>query len=141
MTRIPSVGLSPTNQSSRGPADLRDLDINHFLNLMITELQNQDPLNPMDNSELLQQLSQIREISATNKLTETLQSVLNGQQLTTASALIGKKITALSDDKRNVEGTVDRVSVELDENDKQTLRVHIGGQKVRLKNIREIVKE
>jgi len=140
MTRIPNIGNSPANGAVRGPTDLRDLDMNHFLDLMITELQNQDPLNPVDNSQLLQQLSQIREISATNELTDTLESVLSGQQLSTASTLIGKKINALSDDDKNVQGVVDRVSVALDDEEKQILRVHIGNDSIELKNIREILK-
>jgi len=140
MTRIPGIGTPSTGGAVRGPTDLRELDINHFLDLMITELQNQDPLNPVDNSELLQQLSQIRSISATNQLTDTLHSVLDGQQLTTASSLIGKKITALTDDNKNVEGVVDRVSVDQDEQENQILRVHIGDDGIQLKNIREIVK-
>jgi flagellar hook assembly protein FlgD len=40
----------------------------------------------MENSELVQQISQIREISATNQLTDTLTSVLMGQNTATASS-------------------------------------------------------
>src|SRR5262245_50416768 len=142
MTRLPSIGAptAASNESARGPNDLRDLDMSHFLDLMITELQNQDPLNPVDNSELLQQLSQIREISATNKLTDTLESVLNGQQLATASTLIGQNVNALTDDNSNVSGIVDRVSVEQDDEENSILRVHIGNKSIQLKNIREILK-
>jgi flagellar basal-body rod modification protein FlgD len=120
--------------------DLEDLDINHFLQLMITELTNQDPLNPMDNTQLVQQIGHIREISATNQLTDTLASLHVGQSLTTASSLLGKEVTALHADGRNVSGVVDRVSVEVDSNDnsKRTYRVHVGGQVVDLKNVREV---
>jgi flagellar basal-body rod modification protein FlgD len=107
---------------------------------MITELQNQDPLNPMDNAQLVEQIGQIRSISATTQLSDTLGSVLAGQNLTTASSLIGKKVSALTDANENVIGVVDRVSVEVDEDDsdKRTYRVHIGDQKIDLKNVREI---
>ena len=47
---------------------------------MITELQNQDPLNPMDNTQMLEQINQIRQIGATDKLTSTLDSVLLGSE-------------------------------------------------------------
>jgi flagellar basal-body rod modification protein FlgD len=119
---------------------LRDLDVDHFLKLMIAELTNQDPMNPMDNSQMMQQINQLREISATDKLTDTLDSVLLGQNLSTASSLIGKEVKALSDDAKDITGVVDRVTVETSGNDnaKRTLRVHIGNNKVDLKNIREI---
>ena len=72
MSRIDSI--LPTQPDAGSDArDLRDLDLNEFLQLMITELQNQDPLDPMDNSEILQQITQIREISATDSLQETLE--------------------------------------------------------------------
>jgi flagellar hook assembly protein FlgD len=82
-----------------------------FLKLMIAELQNQDPLNPMDNSELVGQISQMREITATDKMTETLDTVLLGQNISSATNLIGAEIDAISDDQQKVSGVVERVSV------------------------------
>jgi flagellar basal-body rod modification protein FlgD len=113
---------------------LRDLDMDEFLQLMITELQNQDPLNPLENAEILQQISQIREIGATGRLTETLESVLLGQNLTSATSMIGKTVKALSDDAKEVSGLVDRVSV----TDGET-RLHIGDKAIRLKNVKEVL--
>jgi len=141
MSRINTTFPTPT-QADPGskPRKLEDLDIDEFLKLMITELTNQDPLNPMDNAQLVEQIGQIRNISATTKLSDTLDSVLTGQSLTTASSLIGKSVTALNEKNENVAGVVDRVSVEVDENDnsKRTFRVHIGDDRVDLKNVREI---
>lgn len=143
MSQVPATGagLPTAAGEKRGAKDLRDLELGQFLQLMITELQNQDPLDPMDNSEILQQISQIREISSTDSLSETLQSVLTGQNLATASGLIGKQVSALNDSLENVEGVVDRVSVEVDDEDnsKRTLRVHIGPHSIDLNNVREIV--
>jgi flagellar basal-body rod modification protein FlgD len=129
----------PTDPSAK-PRQLEDLDIDEFLKLMITELTNQDPLNPMDNAQLVEQIGQIRNISATTKLSDTLDTVLTGQSLSTASSLIGKRVTALNDQNENVAGVVDRISVEVDDNDssKRTFRVHIGNNRVDLKNVREI---
>jgi flagellar basal-body rod modification protein FlgD len=141
MTQIPNVsGAGATSGASNKPRDLRDLDVEHFLKLMIAEMQNQDPLSPMDNSQMIAQINQLREISATDKLTDTLDAVLLGQNLTTASSLIGKQVSALTDDARDVKGTVDRVSVDTSSSTgARTLRVHIGNDKINLKNIREIV--
>lgn len=117
--------------------DLRSVDLNQFLDLMIAELQNQDPLNPMDNAQLVQQISQIREIGATNQLSETLASLQLGQNLSTASSLIGKQVLALGDDGTDIQGVVDRVSVEVS-GDKRTLQGHIGEQTFDLGNVREV---
>jgi len=136
-------GFTPTLPSATtgSKTDLRDVDINDFLSLMITELQNQDPLNPMDNAQMLEQIGQIRQISATSQLTESLDAMFIGQNLATATNLIGKRVSALTDDGKNVEGLVDRVTVEVDQKDdsKRTLTVRMGDKTVQLKNVREIL--
>ena len=109
------------------------LDMTQFLDLMITELQNQDPLNPMENSEILQQISQIREVGATEKLTQTLDSVLLGQNVSSATNLIGKYVRAMDDTGKEVLGQVDRVTIS-----DGTPKVHIGDREVRLTNVGEI---
>jgi flagellar basal-body rod modification protein FlgD len=147
MSRINTTFPTPTEtdlagQATNGPRTLQELDIDEFLKLMITELTNQDPLNPMDNAQLVEQIGQIRNISATSKLSDTLGAVLSGQSLSTASSLIGKRVAALTDQNQNVTGVVDRVSVDVDpdDNDKRTFRVHIGEHRIDLKNVREINK-
>lgn len=87
------------------------LKIEDFLKLMTTELQNQDPLNPTDNSQLLQQLSQMQSITASNNLTSTLNSVLLGTNLSSGASLIGKGVSGLSDKGDSIVGTVDSVSM------------------------------
>ena len=144
MSNVSSTGALPqVTPSTRGKTnDLRQVDMDQFLQLLIAEMQHQDPLSPMDNSQILEQIGQIREISATNQLSDTLASVLTGQQMSTASSLIGKSVSALSDSGTNISGVVDRVSIEPDENDEsaRVLRVHIGSARIRMENIREIVR-
>ena len=143
MSRIPAVGAAAGSGSVGNAGDLREVDLNQFLQLLVTELQNQDPLDPMDNSEILAQISQIREISATDQLSDTLGSVLLGQNMATASGLIGKRINALTEGAENIDGVVDRVTVVVDQNDdaNRSLRVHVGEHDIRLENIREIVED
>jgi len=110
------------------------LSLDDFFQLMISELQNQDPLNPLENHQLLQQISQIQEYGATQKLTQTLDAVLLGQNLSNATGLIGRFVYALSDEGNDVLGVVNRVSVA--QND---VRVHVGNEEVKLGNIREVM--
>ena len=141
MSRIPSAGPIQDTGAVRQSGELRDLNLDDFLQLMITELQNQDPLSPLDNAQIVQQMGQIREISATNQLIDTLDAVLTGQNLGTASTLIGKEVSALTDAGDAVKGVVDRVSVETDEKNKnlRTYRLHVGSQHVRMSNVREVL--
>ena len=131
----------PSNPAADNkPHDIKDLEVDQFLQLMITELTNQDPLNPMDNTQLVEQIGQIRQITATSQLSDTLSVLQAGQNLTTASSLIGKEITALTDQNENVTGVVDKITVEVDpqDNDKRSYRVHVGSHDIDLKNVREV---
>ncbi|WP_425398300.1 flagellar hook assembly protein FlgD [Aeoliella sp.] len=113
MSQISATSNSPTNDNAFGTANtLNDLDLDAFLNLMIAELQNQDPLNPLENDELLAQISQIREVGATDRLTETLDSVLLGQNIASATNLIGADVVALDENGERVTGNVRRVSID-----------------------------
>ncbi|MBL8873916.1 MAG: hypothetical protein JNK90_29345 [Planctomycetaceae bacterium] len=143
MSRIGETSSSTSSSSSSSGTkgnDFRDVDLNQFLSLLITEMQNQDPLNPTSNSEFLQQVSQIRSIGATNQLTESLTALTSGSGLSTASNLIGKEIDAIDTEGKEVVGTVDKVTVEVDaqNRDNRQIRLHVGNQKVDMDNIREI---
>ena len=67
MSRITATGLEAT-PSSRRENDLGSVDLDQFLQLLITELRNQDPMDPMDNNELVEQLGHIREIGDHHEL-------------------------------------------------------------------------
>lgn len=126
-------------QTGQSSDSYNDLDIDSFLKLLISELQNQDPLDPMDNSEMVQQIGQIREIGATDQLTKTLSGLASSQELVTASSLIGQSVTGLASDASEVDGIVDRITVETSpENDSRSVKVHVGGKTMDIKNIRQI---
>ncbi|OON40694.1 flagellar basal body rod modification protein [Izhakiella australiensis] len=73
--------------SGNSAADLQS----QFLTLLVTQLKNQDPTNPMDNSQMTSQLAQINTLSGIEKLNTTLGSIsgqLNTSQSLQASTLI-----------------------------------------------------
>ena len=145
MTPINKI-IEPTTTSASAATNslkgkgLNDVDLNDFLKLMLTELQNQDPLNPTDNAALLQQVGQLRSISSNDQLVSTLKGFSNTQELTTASSLIGKTVKGLDNAAKDVSGEVTSVSVKIDEKDrnKRQVQVHVGDQIVDIKNVREI---
>lgn len=127
-------GTSSSSSTQHGTG-INDLDMDGFLQLMIAELQNQDPLDPTKNSEMLQQIGQIRSIGATDQLRASLDSMQQSQGISTASSLIGKQVQALTDDGYVLFGVVN--SVQLTPNDDGTrnlsLKVNTGDQTVDVK--------
>lgn len=77
-----------SNVTGNNAADLQS----SFLTLLVAQLKNQDPTNPMENSELTTQLAQISTVSGIEKLNTTLGAIsgqLNNNQSVQASNLIG----------------------------------------------------
>jgi flagellar basal-body rod modification protein FlgD len=121
MAGITAAAAANPSTSSLSTTDaINDIDLGTFLKLMITELQNQDPLNPLDNKDMLAQISQIREVGATDKLTKTLDAVLLGQTIASATNMIGADISAISDGGESITGIVSRVSI-----DKGVPKLHV----------------
>lgn len=112
MSQIQSTTSTTGTFASQDTSALADLDLDSFLDLMIAELQNQDPLNPLENDELVAQISQIREVAATDNLTTTLDAVLLGQNVSSATNLIGADVVALTDDGERVSGNVQKVTID-----------------------------
>src|SRR3954469_9303701 len=121
MAILPATNSATNNKSTSTTAGgINDIDMNTFLKLMITELQQQDPLNPMDNKDMLNQIAQIRAVGASDQLTKTLSSVLLGQNITSATNLMGADISAITDSGESITGIVNRVAI-----DKGVPKIHV----------------
>jgi flagellar basal-body rod modification protein FlgD len=59
-------------------------DTDKFMTLLVTQLQNQDPLNPMDNSQMTSQLAQLQTVTGINTLNTTLNSLTSSYQTSEA---------------------------------------------------------
>ncbi|MGE3164252.1 MAG: flagellar hook assembly protein FlgD [Planctomycetota bacterium] len=106
VTSVAAQGSPTTGAGSRqslGPED--------FLSIMLSELANQDPLEPLDNSQFLNQLTQMQSLEATTKLTEGIEALLLGQQISSAGSLLGQQVQGVLADGTLMEGRVDRVVV------------------------------
>lgn len=92
-----SVNAATAQASSKQASD--ELGDN-FMTMLVTQLQNQDPLNPMDNSEMTSQLAQINTVSGIESLNETMSSItgqINAGQALQATGLIGKGVLVPGD--------------------------------------------
>lgn len=74
---------------------------NRFLKLLVTQLNNQDPLNPLDNAQLTSQLAQMSTVSGIEKLNSAFQSLLaqsGSSQVLQSAALIGRTVLVPGND-------------------------------------------
>jgi flagellar basal-body rod modification protein FlgD len=98
----PTLGASgaasnSSSNSSNSASSVGGLTMNDFLTLMTAQLKNQDPLNPTDSNQFLQQLSELSTVEGISQLNTSVStlsnSMLSSQALTSAS-LVGQGILA-----------------------------------------------
>jgi flagellar basal-body rod modification protein FlgD len=87
-----SAGTSSASKSAASSsADIQD----RFLNLLVAQISNQDPLNPMDNAQLTSQLAQISTVTGIEGVNTTLSSLVNSlgeAQAMQSADMIGKAV-------------------------------------------------
>lgn len=101
LSSLSSVAQSAsTSQKTANSAATLSENFDTFLTLLTTQLQHQDPLEPMDSSEFTNQLVQYSNVEQSiqqNANLEKMISMFQTQGLNTATGYIGKEVTALTD--------------------------------------------
>jgi flagellar basal-body rod modification protein FlgD len=108
MTAMP-VSAPSQNHLASSKSQLKTDD---FIKMMLTQLQNQDPLEPAKNQEILAQMSQIGQLQTSTQLQDTLKGLALQNQLGSAGNLIGKLVQGIDENNDNIVGLVDSVRVE-----------------------------
>ena len=93
-----SAASTSSQQSSSTPS-ASELQ-NEFLQLLTTQLQYQDPLQPMDNSQFASQLAQFSQLDQLSSLNQEVSNLSNGM----ASSLIGKYVQTADKSPTQVTG-------------------------------------
>jgi flagellar basal-body rod modification protein FlgD len=94
-TTAADVFASINGATKTSTASTAEAAENKFLTLLITQIQNQDPLNPMDNAQITTQLAQLNTVTGIEKLNATLADLLSGYNETQglqAAGIIGKNV-------------------------------------------------
>lgn len=106
----PVNSTSSSSSSAAGSSAMQSptVDYNQFLTLLIAEIQNQDPTQPMDPTQSVTQLATISGVQQQMQANVTLSSLLANSSLSQAEHLIGQKITSADG---TTTGTVASVNV------------------------------
>jgi flagellar basal-body rod modification protein FlgD len=107
-TSTSSGGVDSLNTS--GTSGVYGLNTDDFMKLFLAQMQNQDPTKPMDDSQMLSELSQMTEVSTL----QSVQTALAGSQLAQSSAFIGKNVTGVDVNGTAVDGVVTSVTQSTD---------------------------
>ena len=101
-------GTAPTSAASA--ADKAMLGKDDFLKLLVTQLQHQDPMNPVDDTDFMGQMAQFTSVEQLTNMATSIQLMSTASQSTQSIALIGKTVSWKKEDGTSGEGVAQSVS-------------------------------
>jgi len=107
-----SIGAVATTSSTNLQAN--NLNLQDFLNVLLTQLTYQDPLKPMDNQQFMAQLAQFTTLGQTEQLNTNMSALLNTQATLQSVGLIGRTVditTGTGPEAGTATGTVQALSL------------------------------
>ncbi|MDZ7937805.1 MAG: flagellar hook capping FlgD N-terminal domain-containing protein [Rhodoferax sp.] len=125
---VASVSNTDSTNTTSGTTTLTSAQAqtDRFLKLLVAQLNNQDPMNPMDNAQMTSQIAQINTVSGIQELNATMQSMstqFSAMQFLQGSSMVGKGVMLESNTLSiqsgvaagavNLEGEADRVSIQI----------------------------
>ncbi|QDL56110.1 flagellar hook assembly protein FlgD [Rhodoferax aquaticus] len=114
---IAALADAGNTKKKTGQSDA-DASQDRFLKLLVAQLNNQDPMNPMDNAQMTSQLAQINTVSGLTQLNETVKTLgsqFSELQVMQGSSMIGRDIL-IQDNKLSITNGVAKGTIELPSN-------------------------
>ena len=107
-------GTSSASSSTGSKTSSNTVDYNTFLQLLISEMKNQDPTNPTDTSQYMSQFAQLSSVEQAVQTNSKLDSLLSSQALTQADGLIGRTVSFTDSTGASMSGKIVSVSINSD---------------------------
>ncbi|MEM9414067.1 MAG: flagellar hook capping FlgD N-terminal domain-containing protein [Planctomycetota bacterium] len=111
-----AAAFAPQNTQNAQPNQARnayaDLNSGEFLEIILSELTNQDPLAPNDTGAILEQLSSLRNIESQATLETKFEALVTQNAISTSANMIGKFVEGLNAANNTVAGVVSSLVIE-----------------------------
>jgi flagellar basal-body rod modification protein FlgD len=116
LTGTPGTTIQPTNNTTTGglggtnsSTPSNPLGQNAFLQLMMTQLKDQDPLNPSDPTQYLGELAQMTSVEQQTNIAQSMTQSVSEQNATTALSLLGHTVSYVDSNGNTQTGLVQKV--------------------------------
>lgn len=118
-TSVPvATALDPRVQANLDALNLRStkqqLTSDDFLKLLTVQLQNQDPLKPMEDAQFMGQMAQFAALEQTRDLNTSFGKFTKQQSVASATQFIGMNVSLKAPDGKTVTGNVSEVRIDTD---------------------------
>lgn len=105
-TTAATTTSSATGSTAGKAAAKASVDYDSFLKLLIAQMKNQDPTDPMDASAQIAQLATFSQVEQSIQMNSNLETLITGNALTNASSYIGKTITSADEKTSGIVASV-----------------------------------
>jgi flagellar basal-body rod modification protein FlgD len=105
------TSYTPASTAAASSVTQKTLGQDDFLKLVVTELSNQDPLNPQKDTEFIAQMAQFTSLEQTKAMTSNISKLTSQQQILQANGMLGKTVTLQVSKDTQVQGTVTAVNI------------------------------
>lgn len=133
MSTIDPTYYVQSQQPSRTPSP--ELGKNEFLKILMTQLQNQDPLNPMDDREFISQMATFSSLEQMMTMTQSIEQLVDNQMISPVvkySHMIGQEVTyeTFNEETGKVESIETSIVVSVTQNNGWAILKLANGEKV-----------
>ncbi len=105
------IGGSGSGTGQGSSTSVGGMTQNDFLQLLVAQMQNQDPTNPVSSDQFLQEMASFSEVVDLSQLQTLTQSLVNNEVATQGLQLLGKQVTAQTSSGTQITGTVTELSM------------------------------
>jgi len=108
---LPAGDTATASTSNQNVAALNGVNADTFLQLLVSELQNQDPDNPTDPTQFLTQTAEFEEVEELNAVQTSVSSMVTAQQSSSATSMLGLQVNGTDATGASVSGIVTGVTL------------------------------
>lgn len=101
-----------------------------FMSLLLTQLRNQNPMEPMDNNQFVSQMTQMNSLMQLEKMNNYLELMELSSRFSSASSLVGKEVKYVNKDGQELTGLVSSMRFE-----GNYVTLSVGGEDVPFENV------
>ena len=130
MTTTTPITSTQAISQPRGGTASNAMDGDDFMLLLLTQLKHQNPMEPMNDKELMAQFTQLNSLEELKSINKALQDLSGSDKLPQASNLIGRQVEVAGSDGENIVGIVSGVSLINDQ-----IMLSVGNQELPLDNL------
>lgn len=111
---VSAIGTQPiTGAYDEMVKDSSIMGQDDFLKMLVAQLQNQDPLEPMSNDQMMQQMTQFGTLEELESINDNLTEMNASSSLVQASAMIGKAVYGINAQSgADITGVVEGITIE-----------------------------